>query len=73
MGPLAFAIEALQAAPSIAAAGLNLAEFVQRQTITLIAMQAENRDPSEAEWATLRVVIANDTAALTEAAKPDAG
>jgi hypothetical protein len=69
MGALAFAVAALQAAPAIVAAGLDLAQYVEQQTGLLTAMQAEGRDPTAEEWAALRQTIGDDTAALAQAAK----
>jgi hypothetical protein len=66
---LAFAVAALQAAPAIVAAGLDLATYVEQQTGLISTMQAEDRDPTATEWAALRQTIGADTAALAEAAK----
>jgi hypothetical protein len=69
MNALAFALAALQAAPAIVAAGMDLATYVEQQTGLITTMQAEGRDPTPAEWAALRQTIGDDTTALAEAAR----
>lgn len=58
MGALAFALAALQAVPAIVAAGNSLETYINNTSTAVQAMQAENRDPTQAEWDALNAEIA---------------
>ena len=51
---LMFAIQALTLLPGLIQAGAEVLALIQTTTTALNAMQAEGRDPTEAEWAALR-------------------
>ena len=53
MTALLYAIQVLQAVPSLIAAGHDVASFVNDHTAKLNAMHAENRVPTPEEWAAL--------------------
>ncbi len=48
---LMYAIQALEAIPSLLAAGQSVITLVNQTTTNLKKMQAENRDPTAEEWA----------------------
>lgn len=50
---IAFALKALESAPSIVNAGLDLFSYVTAAIAAVQKMQAENRDPTPEEWAAL--------------------
>lgn len=50
---LAYAVQAIQIAAALAAAGKDVAALLGQIRDALNAMQAENRDPSAAEWQAL--------------------
>lgn len=50
---LAFALQALTMLPSLMQAGMEVMTLIQNTTTALRAMQAEGRDPTDAEWAAL--------------------
>lgn len=58
MGALAFALAALQAVPALIAAGNNIETFINNTATAVKTMQAENRDPTQAEWDALNAEIA---------------
>lgn len=66
MTAIAFALQAFQALPALIAAGKDIALIVKESTEALRAMQAENRDPSPAEWDALNKRIADLRAELHE-------
>ena len=51
---LAFALQALTLLPGLIQAGAEVLTLIQSTTTALHAMQAEGRDPTEAEWTALR-------------------
>ena len=51
---LMFAIQALTLLPGLIQAGAEVLSLIQTTATALHAMQAEGRDPTEAEWAALR-------------------
>jgi hypothetical protein len=51
---LMFAIQALTLLPGLIQAGVEVVTLIQTTTTALNAMQAEGRDPTDAEWAALR-------------------
>ena len=69
---LAFAIQALTQLPALIQAGADIARAVQETIAALQALQAEGRDPTQAEWDALNARIAGDLARLDQAAH-DAG
>lgn len=52
-----FAIQALQLIPSLISAGIEIKGLVDQTRTSLEAMQAERRDPSQAEWDALNDTI----------------
>lgn len=64
---LQFVLAALQALPSVLAAGAEVSTAVGQITASLKAMQAENRDPSAAEWAALNAQLLAALAGLQKA------
>ncbi len=54
---LAFAIELLGQVPALIAAGKDVVALAQSGHAALTAMQAENRDPTPAEWDALNAQI----------------
>lgn len=55
---LAYALQVLAVLPQLIAAGRSVASIVQDANTALAAMQAENRDPTPAEWDALNAQIA---------------
>ena len=64
---MAYALQALQAIPSLIAAGQSVVELVTQTSDALKKMQAENRDPTAEEWAAQAVIIQNLRAILHSA------
>lgn len=58
------AIEVLTALPSLVTAGEEALALMNSTTASLRAMQAENRDPTDAEWDAVHAVIATLRARL---------
>lgn len=52
-----YALQILQAVPSLIAAGKSVTALVTDGAAAVKSMQAENRDPTPAEWATLDAQI----------------
>ncbi len=50
---LTFALQALSLLPSLIQAGAEIVSIIQSTTTALHAMHAEDRDPTDTEWATL--------------------
>lgn len=57
MGALPFAIQLLTSLPSLIQAGVDITNLVSDSTEKLKSMQAENRDPTPAEWDELNARI----------------
>ena len=59
MNPAAlyYALQVLQAIPTLIAAGQNISGLVSQSTTALNAMIAEKRNPSDAEWDALNAAI----------------
>jgi hypothetical protein len=55
---LALAIQALEVLPPLISAGADALGFIDSTTSALKVMQAENRDPTDTEWAALNAQIA---------------
>ncbi len=66
---LQYLLAALQAAPLAINAGMTIETWVSQTSAALKTMQAENRDPSPAEWAALNAQLLAALDALA-AAKP---
>lgn len=66
MSPLAiqFLLAGLQSLPALVATGANLAQQVQSLMSQMQMFQAENRDPTPAEWAAQSQQLAAAAAAL---------
>jgi len=58
MGALAYATQLLGLLPSLISLGVNIKNFVSDGIAKLSTMQAENRDPTPAEWDELNAAIA---------------
>ena len=54
---IAYALQILGMVPTLISAGRDVLALVQHGTDALKAMQAENRDPTDKEWAELNAVI----------------
>lgn len=54
---IALAIAALQALPTLMAVSVEVAGFISSTVTSLQAMQAEGRDPTQAEWDALNTQI----------------
>jgi hypothetical protein len=67
---LALAIQVLEVLPTLITAGADALGFIDSTTSALKAMQAEDRDPSDAEWADLNAQIATLRARLDGTAAP---
>lgn len=52
-----YALQVLQALPTLIAAGQNIANLVSQSSAALNAMIAEKRNPSDAEWDALNAAI----------------
>ncbi len=50
---LMYALQALNAIPTLIATGQNVMGMVNRTTVAMQNMQAENRNPTDQEWADL--------------------
>ena len=60
MNPIVlYALQALQAAPLLIAAGRDAAAFLSQSSAAIQKMVAENREPSDAEWDALNAVTAD--------------
>ena len=57
MGALAYAIQLLGEVPALISAGQDVVTLVNSGNAALKAMQAEKRDPTDAEWAALDTQI----------------
>lgn len=55
---LMFAMQVLEAIPTLIAAGQSVVTLVTQTNERLKAMQAENRNPNPQEWADLNATIA---------------
>lgn len=58
MQALMYAMQVLQALPTLIAAGQSVVTLVQQTNDRLKVMQDERRDPTPAEWAELNATIA---------------
>lgn len=54
---IAYALQALEAIPTLIAAGQSVIGLIQHSTAALKLMQTENRDPTDQEWADLNATI----------------
>jgi len=61
---LMYAIQALEAIPQLIAAGHSVIDLANQTASDLKKMQAENRDPSAAEWAAQAKLISDLRAQL---------
>lgn len=68
-GAEVFATQVLKTLPNLIAAGLDVAEVVTRTNAAVQAMLAENRGPTDAEWADQAARIKALEAELDTAAK----
>ncbi len=57
MGAAAYALSLLTELPSLIASGKQVVDLIQTGTTALKAMQADNRDPTPAEWDALNAQI----------------
>lgn len=57
MGAAAFALSLLTELPALIAAGKQVFDLIKSGTAAMEAMQAENRDPTPAEWDKLNAQI----------------
>jgi len=64
MTAIAFAIQMLNALPSLIAAGIDVVSLVKSTNSALKTMQLEGRDPDDAEWDALNKMIADLRAKL---------
>jgi len=55
---IAYALQLLQAIPTLLAAGRDVAAMIEQGSTALKAMQAEGRDPTPEEWDALNATIA---------------
>jgi hypothetical protein len=67
---LALAVQVLEILPTLITASSEALGFIESTTATLKAMQADNRDPTDAEWAALDAQIATLRAELNGAVVP---
>lgn len=67
---LALAIQALEVLPTLISASAEALGFIDSTTTALKAMQAEHRDPTDAEWAALNTQIATLRAQVDAASGP---
>lgn len=58
MGALTLAITALETLPTLISASEQVLALISSTTSALKAMQAENRDPTDAEWQAMHDQIA---------------
>lgn len=63
---VSLAIAALEALPAIVTASEEALGFIEQTVVALRAMQADNRDPTDAEWAALNAQIDTLRAQLGE-------
>lgn len=63
---LSYATQVLGVLPTLIQAGVDVVGFVRDASDKLSAMQAEGRDPTDAEWDTLNRAIADMRAKLHE-------
>ena len=61
---LMYAMQALEAIPSLIAAGQSVVNLVNQASAAVKKMQAENRDPTAEEWAAQAAVISDLRAIL---------
>lgn len=54
---LMYTLQALEAIPSLIAAGQNVVALVNQTSAAVKKMQAENRDPTAEEWAAQATII----------------
>lgn len=54
---VALALQVFTILPSLIEAGLEVKELIETTQAALAKMQAENRDPTEEEWATINSKI----------------
>lgn len=64
---LMYAMQALEAIPSLIAAGQNVVNLVNQTSAAVKKMQTENRDPTAEEWAAQAQVISDLRAILHSA------
>jgi hypothetical protein len=64
---LMYAIQALEALPQLIAAGQSVTALITQTTSSLKSMQAENRDPTAAEWVAQATTISGLRAVLHSA------
>jgi hypothetical protein len=57
MGAIAYAIELLTQLPAIVSTGMEIETAVKNGIAALQTMQAENRDPTPAEWDALHATL----------------
>ena len=69
---LALAIQALEVLPTLISASGEALGFINNTTSALRAMQAQNRDPTDTEWAELNAQIATLRAQLDAVAEQSA-
>lgn len=69
---IAFAIQALTQLPALIQAGADAVAAIEQTIAALQSMQAENREPTNAEWDALDARITTDLARLNEAARDPA-
>ena len=63
---LKFAMDALNALPSLIAVGADILSFIETTNEKLKQMQAESRDPTDEEWESLNQTIEELRAQRTE-------
>lgn len=56
---LAFAIALLEALPQLISTGMEVTTLIENGLASLKAMQAEGRDPTDAEWTALNALVAD--------------
>lgn len=69
---IAFAIQALTQLPALIQAGADAVTAIEASIAALQSMQAEHRDPTQAEWDALDARITADLARLDVAARDPA-
>jgi hypothetical protein len=67
---LALAIQVLEILPTLITASSEALGFIDSTTAALKAMQADSRDPTDAEWAALDTQIATLRAQLDDTVAP---
>lgn len=65
---IAFVLQVAESLPSLIQAGSDVVAYLRRQAAAIEAMQAEKRDPTQAEIDGLKATIAADADALHQAA-----